>query len=261
MDRTAYRDSRVLWSFWLACGLAATGAAVPLVLAAGDDSISGVAIPYGVAAIAMAANALTYPRGKSMATALYVVAWIAVVYGILRMIAVPLQMAVIGTCPASGIVCGPGFSHPFTGGESAGIVVGILAGALALQVGFFGLRALYRRPRNQPAAASAIATAPPTRVVPPHKTAPSPPLPIGPAPDAAAGSSAAQLPIADQPEAAGPATAPVAVKKPRTKRPPKPVAELAPPPEPPELPPHPEPAELPPHPSGSDLDPSTTTSS
>src|SRR5450759_1433412 len=154
----------------------------------------------------MAANALTYPRGRSLATALYVVAWIAVVYGILRMIAVPLQLIVVGTCPTPESVCAPGFAHPFNSGESAGIIVGILTGALALQVGFFGLRALYRRPRQQQAFASASATAPPVRVVAPHKTAPSPPLPIG---DAAAAPSAA----ADQPETASPVSAPVPVRK------------------------------------------------
>src|SRR5450759_2277590 len=206
MDSTPQREPRVLWSFWLACGLAATGAIVPLVLAAGDAGrISGVAIPFGVATIAMAANALTYPRGRSLATALYVVAWIAVVYGILRMIAVLLQLVLIGTCPTSES-CAPGFAHPFSSGESAGIIVGILTGALALQVGFFGLRALYRRPRQQQAFASASATAPPVRVVAPHKTAPSPPLPIG---DAAAAPSAA----ADQPETASPVPAPVPVRK------------------------------------------------
>ncbi len=260
MDSIPQREARVLWSFWLACGLAATGAIVPLALADGDAGrISGVAIPFGVAAIAMAANALTYPRGRSLATALYVVAWIAVVYGILRMIAVPLQLVVVGTCSASESACAPGFAHPFSSGESAGILVGILAGALALQVGFFGLRAIYRRPRQQQAFASASATAPPTRVVPPHKTAPSQPLPIGDPPTAAP--SPAQSAPADQPEAANVASTPEPIRKPRTKRPPKPAAELPAPSEPAELPPHPEPAELPPHSSTSEPDPSTTSSS
>ena len=256
MDSTPQREPRVLWSFWLACGLAATGAIVPLVLAAGDTGrISGVAIPFGIAAIAMAANALTYPRGRSLATALYVVAWIAVVYGILRMIAVPLQLVVVGICPTSESVCAPGFAHPFNSGESAGIIVGILTGALALQVGFFGLRVLYRRPRQQQAFASTSATAPPIRVVAPHKTAPSPLLPIGD-PAAAAPSAAA-----DQTETASPVSAPLPVRKPRTNRPPKPAAELPAPSEAAELPPHPEPAELPPHSSTSEPDPSTTSSS
>ena len=259
MDSTPQREPRVLWSFWLACGLAATGAIVPLVLAAGDAGrISGVAIPFGIAAIAMAANALTYPRGRSLATALYVVAWIAVVYGILRMIAVPLQLVVSGTCPASESGCAPGFAHPFSGGESSGIVVGILAGALALQVGFFGLRASYRRPRQQ-AFASASATAPPTRVVAPHKTALSPPLPIGD--PAAAAPLPAQSAVADQPETASVAPPSEPVLKPRSKRPLKTAAELPAPSEPAELPPHPEPAELPPHSSSSEPDPSSTSSS
>ena len=84
MDMTPQRESRVLWSFWLACGLAATAAIAPLLLTAGSSSrISGGAIPFGIGAIALAANALSYPRGRPLATSLYVLAWIAIVYGII----------------------------------------------------------------------------------------------------------------------------------------------------------------------------------
>ena len=38
-------------------------------------------------------------RGRSLAATLYFVAGLAIVYGILAMVAVPLRLAVVGTCP------------------------------------------------------------------------------------------------------------------------------------------------------------------
>jgi hypothetical protein len=250
MDPAQPRESRVLWSFWLACGLAATGAIAQLLLTAGGSSpISGGAIPFGFAALAMAANALAYPAGKSFATSLYVLAWLAIVYGVLRMVAIPLQQVVVGTCPVSE-GCSAGFAAPFSGGEGLGIGVGIVTGALALQAGLFGLRILYRGPRKRSPAARETATALPPPVVDPAVARPPETAPSSP-------DTAAAPPV----EVAAASKAPTPVRKPRTKRPPKPAAELPPPTEPAELPPHVEPAELPPHPGPPERDSSTTSSS
>jgi hypothetical protein len=175
----------------------------------------------------MAANAMTYPRGKSVATALYVLAWVAVVYGILRMIAVPLQML--------------GFALPFTGSESAAIAVGLITGALSLQVGLYGLRALYKGPGKQQAARVEPVDPPPAMVAAVPAAAPSRPANVEE--PGAAGQAATQPPAADT---AAAAPAPQPARKPRTRRP-KPPAELPPPSEQAELPAHPEPVELPPH--------------
>jgi hypothetical protein len=243
MDSTQSREPRVLWSLWVACALAATGAIAPLLLAAGGPSrISGGAIPFGIAAIAMAANALTYPRGRSVATALYVVAWLAIVYGILRMLAVPLQVAVVGSCQLSDSGCSSTFARPFSGGEGAGIAVGVVTGALALQVGFFGLRNLYRGQRL-PAAAPATPTTSPLPVSATPESAPSPPEPT------------VAAPVASHPPAPDPGPTPKPAGKPKTKGPPKPMAELPPPSEPAELPPPSEPPELPPHSEPAELPP------
>lgn len=252
MDSTPQRESRVLWSFWLACGLAATGAVAPLLLMAGDSArVAGVAIPFGIAALAMAANALTYPRGKWFATALYALAWIAIVYGVLRMIAIPLEVVVIGQCSSAVSACGPGFSNPFSGGESAGIAIGILTGALSLQVGLFGLRALYRAPRRESAAASATANTPPTRVIPTRAVASAPPQSVTAPPDTAPAAPQSVTAPPDSapappPETTAPITAaatptsnppePKPPRKPRAKRKPAPQAELPPPEELLELP-------------------------
>src|ERR1700681_2924146 len=103
------RDPRVLWSFWIACGLAVTGGIAPWALAAGGPNrLAAAIIPFAVAALAMAANALMYQRGRSLATALYFLAGVAIVYGMLMMFAVPLRLAVGGTCPDPPAVCPPG---------------------------------------------------------------------------------------------------------------------------------------------------------
>lgn len=237
----------MLWSFWVACGLAATGAIAPVVLEAGDiGRASGVAIPFGIAAVLMAAIALTYPSGKALATALYILAWLAVVYGILRMIAIPLQQAVAGSCLVSPSGCAAGFSSPFSGGQGIATVVGIVAGGLAVQVGYFGLRALYRTSRKQ--ASANYASVPPTRVI---GTAKSEPTPQPPKEEPIAPS----LGSVEEP-APDPVPAPQPSRTPRARRNRKPAvepasqadqAELPAHPDPAELPPHSEPAELPPH--------------
>jgi hypothetical protein len=241
MDSTAYRDSRVLWSFWIACGLAATGAIAPLVLAAGGgpSRVSTEGLPFAIAAIAMAADALSYPRGRPLATALYILAWLAIVYGILRMVAIPLQELVAGGCLASNSGCSPGTAS-FSGGEGAAIGISVVTGALALQAGFYGLRIMYRGPKQAPAAQVVAA-------------------PVVAAPVIAAADPGPHAP--EHSDATPPAATPQPARKPRTKRAPKPVAELSAPSEPAELPAHSELDELPAHSEPAELPPNSGSTS
>jgi hypothetical protein len=257
MDSFSQRDPRVLWSFWLTSGLAATGGIAPLLLAAGGTNrLAGVVIPFAIAAMAMAVNALTYRRGRPLATSLYFLAGIAMVYGMLAMVAVPLRLAVLGTCPPAPALCPAGFERPFTSGESAGFAVGIAMGTIAILVGFFGLLMLFRiRPTRAepPPTRRAISEAPPDRrdsaqtpvVTPAAPVAAEPPPRAEPEPEA----PPAAVPEAEPSLSALPPAA-VAPKpprsKPRVKREPKPQAELPPPAEPLELPAPETPPELPP---------------
>lgn len=234
----------MVWSFWIACGLAVTGGILPLLLGAGGTNrIGGAAIPFGVAAMALVAAALLYRQGRPLATALYFVAGMALVYGMLTMIAVPLRLAVIGTCDPAPAICPAGFERPMTGGEDSGLAIGVAMGTLAILVGFFGLLMLFRiRPQ--------AATPPPTRIekpwVPPTV---EPPPPAGAQPEPA---DAVAAPIAE-PSAATPEIAAAAgtappskpARKPRAKRAPKPPPELAAPEERLELAAPEEPLELP----------------
>ena len=244
MDATQ-REPRVLWSFWIACGLAVTGGLLPLLLAAGGTNrIAGAVIPFGVAAIALAAAALLYPQGRPVATALYFVASMALVYGMLLMIAVPLRLAVLGTCNPAPAICPSGFEPPMSGGEDSGLAIGVAMGTLAILVGFFGLLMLFRiRTRT--------ATPPPMRREKSWEPPAPPPSPsattevepaaatVGPSPPES------PAPISEAAAAGGASVLAKPPRKPRAKRTPKPPEELAAPAEPLELAAPKEPLELP----------------
>ena len=240
MDSTPQKEARVLWSFWLACGLSITGGIAPLLLAAGGTNrVSVTLIPFGVAAAAFAVDALIFDRGKPIATSLYFVASIALVYGMLAMIAIPLRVAVLGTCPPAPAACPVGFEYQLTSGENSGLAIGIAMGTLAILVGFFGLLMLFRiRPQ-------VYTPVPPVRreaPITPAVAAPKEPEPV------------VEAPAAVEPEPAHPEPPPATVaaiaeppasRKPRAKRPPKLHVVPPPPEEPLELPPPEEVLELP----------------
>ena len=151
MDELPEGDPRVLWSFWLSCGLAASGGLAPLLLAAGGPNrLAGAILPYAVAAVAMALNALMYKRGRSLAAILYFLAGVAIAYGMLLMFSVPLRLSVTGTCPEPPEVCPPGIERGFSSGEATGFTIAVIVGMLSILSGFFGLLIYYRRMRPQP---------------------------------------------------------------------------------------------------------------
>jgi hypothetical protein len=202
MDDMMERDPRILWSFWLACGLAVTGGLAPLVLAAGGPSrLAAALIPYAVAAVAMGANAMTYRRGRSLATLLYFLGGVAIVYGMLLMFAVPLRLAVTGTCPDLPASCPDGLERAFSSGEATGFAAAVFAGVLSILAGFFGLLMLYRHKLQS-------STMPPmTRVIPPHVEPASPPPEAAPNPAEAVAKEPSAEAAADSSSAA-PSAAP-----------------------------------------------------
>jgi len=145
VEPTDYRDARVVWSFWIAAALVAVGAAAPFITSFGASSRVGtVLIPFGIAAVALALNARLYHRGRPLAVALYFIAGLAIVYGILLMLSVPIRLAVVGTCPPSPAQCPPGAEVAMTDGESNGFGIATFCGVLGVFIGFYGLLMLYR---------------------------------------------------------------------------------------------------------------------
>lgn len=269
----------MLWSFWIACGLAVTGALAPFLLAAGGPNrIAGAAVPFGVAAVAMGVNALMYHQGRPLATTLYFVAGLALVYGMLQMIQVPLLLAVLGNCSAApSVTCPPGSAQPLTTGENSGLAIGVAMGILAILVGFFGLLMLYRmgpQPSIPPPTRRASGEAPPVRrdrALTPVVTAPA--AEVETAPSSVAVAEPEALPPATHepkpafaapspdPAVPPPAPPPKPAPKPRAKRVPKPQAELATPEAPLELAAPEEPLELPPSSSPDEPPPNPRSSS
>src|SRR5260370_15035695 len=98
------------------------------------------------------------------------------------MLAVPLRLAVVGTCPPAPTHCPLGFEQPMTSGENNGLGVATFCGVLAILTGFYGLLLFYRRltivARRQP---NLWPAQPPVQATTP---APVEPLPVAPTPAA-----------------------------------------------------------------------------
>ena len=150
------------WAFWFACGLSAVAGLVPVVFGGGSNRMGGVLIPFALAAVFLAACALLYRQGRPIPTLLYFLASLAIVYGILAVLTLPLRLAVIGTCPPDPAICPSGLERPMTSGESTALGLTVGLGIVAILTGFFALVTLYRR-----LAPSPTAPTPPARRIAP----------------------------------------------------------------------------------------------
>ncbi len=247
-----------MWAFWIAAAMAAIGAVAPILFSAGTHSrLAGVIIPFGIATIALAANGYMHNRGRPLAVSLYFVAGIAIVYGILAMVAVPLRLAVVGVCPPAPARCPVGFEQQLTSGENSGLGVATFTGVLAIFIGFYALLLLYRRhaaaagkltslwPSQAPAKPPLPAEAPPAVAAPEPAAPPEIALAMAAPPIATAAppAQAQEAPAAPAPAPTRPRSRPRARAKVHTPAEPK---ELSAPTEPKELPAPDELKELPP---------------
>src|SRR5712664_3409072 len=229
MEQDVIKVQRAMWAFWIAAALAAIGAVAPLSFSIGAHSrLQWVIVPFGIAAVVLGINAVMYHQGRSLAATLYFVAGLAIVYGILAMVAVPLRLAVVGTCPPAPARCPLGYEQPMTSAENSGLALASFCGVLAIFVGFYGLLMLYRRLGVRPLQKSLWPAKPPAQPAQPAEVAP-------------AAVEAAPAPAA--PRAARSRTRPRAKAKPQAADEPK---ELPAPEEPKELPAPAETEELPP---------------
>ncbi len=132
-------------AFWAAAGMAAVGGIGPLIAAAGHTNrLAGIVVPFLAAAGANAALALLYRRGRSFTALVYFIGGLAIAYGLLLVLAIPLRIAVEGSCPAAPQRCAAGQELQLSSVESLGLSIAVAFGVLALLTGFFGLLALYR---------------------------------------------------------------------------------------------------------------------
>lgn len=164
------------WCLWVACVLVVIGAAGPLAAAAGGtDRIATVAAPFAVAAVALAANAVSWRRTGGVAALLYAAAAGGIAYGLLRVLSVPLRLQVEGRCLPTSATCPVGFDYPMTSGENTGLYIAVIAGVLALVFSFIAAEMQYRRRPSRPASLGSPAPAP--NLEPPPQSPASPPEP------------------------------------------------------------------------------------
>ncbi|MGH7764425.1 MAG: hypothetical protein ACREOM_08420 [Candidatus Dormibacteraceae bacterium] len=175
MDAEPTRRQRSIWAFWLACGVAAVAGILPILLAGTSGRVNGVIVPLWAAAIAFGACAILQGYGRAIVTGVYFVAGLATGYGILSIAAVPLRLAVLGTCTPSPAACAAGAERPLTSAENSGIAFAAALGIIALLVGFVGLATLYRRLNK-----GQVASRPPMRRILPFASKPSEPPPQPP---------------------------------------------------------------------------------
>ena len=146
MNPLASRNRFVEYCLWAACATSLVGGALALIAPLGGaNRIAGVAIPFVVAAIALAANALTQKRGGMLSAVLYLVALLAVVYGLAVVISVPIRLTIEGQCRPAPAPCPIGFDRPITSGESFGIDAAAGGGGLSLLFGTVAGAMQYRR--------------------------------------------------------------------------------------------------------------------
>ena len=108
------------------------------------------------------------------------------------MLAVPLRLAVLGTCPPAPASCVSGLERPLTSGENNALGFAVGIGIVAILTGFFGLVTLYRR--QAPPAPSAP---PARRIAPVGDKAPAAAVSVTPAPAAAPSPEPEPIPAAE----------------------------------------------------------------
>ncbi len=245
MEQDVIKVQRAMWAFWIAAALAAIGAVAPLSFSIGAHSrLQWVIVPFGIAAVVLGINAVMYHQGRSLAATLYFVAGLAIVYGILAMVAVPLRLAVVGTCPPAPARCPLGYEQPMTSAENSGLALASFCGVLAIFVGFYGLLMLYRRLGVRPRQSILWPAKPPAQTAP-VVAAPAEPVPVKAAPAMAPAQAAPAQAAAAEAAPVDAAPAPAAPRAPRSRTRPRAKARPQAADEPKELPAPEEPKELP----------------
>jgi hypothetical protein len=141
-----------VWSVWAACGLAVFGGLAAIVApAGGENRVVRAAVPLAVAALVLAASALTAFRKRWLGVVLSAAAALAILYGMLIALSLPLRLAVEGPCSPAPSPCPLGFDRPETSGESFAVLAIVICGSLALVFIFVAVEVRYvRRQRPTP---------------------------------------------------------------------------------------------------------------
>ena len=173
---------------WGACGLAVLGVAADLVVPiGGENRLGGAVVPLAVSAVALAVLARLRHLDRWFSLILYAVPALGLTYGMMAVASVPIRLAIVGTCPASG-VCPVGYDHPLASRESVALYLVVACGLVALLLTLMALELQFQPRlrllgRARPAEAQpASAPAPPPEMRPSaivRKPAPAAPVQDG----------------------------------------------------------------------------------
>jgi hypothetical protein len=150
VDRRLDPSRVAQWCTWAAAALAAAGGVVAIaVTAGGSNRVLAAAPPLIIGAAALVAAALTSRRVAWLGGLLYAAASLAVLYGMVLALLLPLRLSVEGTCPPAPSSCPLGFERPATSAENFAVYAAGAGGALAVVLTFVAVEARYLR-RSRP---------------------------------------------------------------------------------------------------------------
>jgi hypothetical protein len=136
------------WCLVAGCVLTAAGGVVVLVAPAGGaNRVSGVALPFAVSAVAQLVNVLTRRRSPWVSGLLYAVAVLAILYGLILAVSLPLRLTIEGPCEPAPAPCPLGFDLPIRAGETIAVYAVVICGLLSMVLNFVAVE-LQFRPRR-----------------------------------------------------------------------------------------------------------------
>jgi hypothetical protein len=139
------RGRLLVWLQWAACAVLILGAVIALVVPrGGENRIAPVAVPFGIAAAALAAISLMPRTTRWVTAALYAAAGLGASYGVLVAAAVPLRLSVESSCAPAPAPCPLGYDRPLSSAENFALEAAVACGILALLLVFFAAELRYR---------------------------------------------------------------------------------------------------------------------
>ena len=144
------RLSAVDWCLLIGCVLIAAGGVVVLLApAGGTNRVSGVALAFAVSAVAQLANVVARRRNSWASGLLHALSVLAILYGVILAVSLPLRLTIEGACPPAPAPCPLGFDLPITAGESVAVFAAAVCGAVSIVFDFVAVE-LQFRPRWRP---------------------------------------------------------------------------------------------------------------
>lgn len=138
------------WCLLVGCVLTAAGGVIVLVAPAGGaNRVSGVALPFAVSAVAQLANVLTRRRNGWLSGLLYAVAVLAILYGVILAVSVPLRLTIEGPCQPAPAPCPLGFDLPIRAGESIAVYAAVVCGLVSMVFTFVAVELQFRPRRSR----------------------------------------------------------------------------------------------------------------